>query len=155
MRHIHYSSAILLKGVLLLSLIAVFPGCKGDRPGVYSPPKFKETVEEEFEVISDEIYGVKAISDMVVYGSKVIVCALNHEDGTILHIYDKESGEPLMHTLNSGRGPKELLFMEDLSLRKDTGTMTFFDLISSKRMDIDVVGILDHGLVEVDLYFWM
>ncbi|HIR82885.1 MAG TPA: hypothetical protein IAC98_03750, partial [Candidatus Cryptobacteroides pullicola] len=82
MRRIHYSSAIFLKGVLLLSLVAVFPGCGGDKPGVYSPPRFKETVEEEFEVISDEIYGVKVISDMVVYGSKIIVCASNLEDGT-------------------------------------------------------------------------
>ena len=146
--------ALLLKGAILLSLVAVFPGCKSDRPGVYSPPEFKETVEEEFEVISDEIYGVKAISDMVVYGSKVIVCALNHEDGTILHIYDKESGEPLMHTLNSGRGPKELLFMEDLSLRQDTGTMTFFDLIASKRLDIDVDGLMEHGLDAVEETYW-
>ena len=66
MRHIHYSSAILLKGILLLSLVAVFPGCGGDSPGVYSLPEFKETVEEEFELVSDEIFGVNAISDMVV-----------------------------------------------------------------------------------------
>ena len=97
---------MLCKGALLLLLAAVFPGCKVDRPGVYSPPKFKETVDAEFELVSDEIFGVNAISDFVVYGSKVIVCALNHEDGTILHIYDKESGEPLMHTLNSGRDPR-------------------------------------------------
>ena len=125
--------------------IATFPYCCVSR---------LQGVEEEFEVISDEIYGVKAISDMVVYGSKVIVCALNHEDGTILHIYDKESGEPLMHTLNSGRGPKELLFMEDLSLRQDTGTMTFFDLIASKRLDIDVDGLMEHGLDAVEETYW-
>ena len=154
MRHIHYSSAILLKGVLLLSLVAVFPGCKGDRPGVYSPPKFRETVEEEFEIVSDEIFGVNAIPDMVVYGSKVIVCALNQEDGTIMHIYDKESGEPLMHTLNYGRGPKELLFDANISFLQDSGTMVFFDIIASKRLDIDVDGLMEHGLDAVEEVYW-
>ena len=146
--------ALLLKGAILLSLVAVFPGCKSDRPGVYSPPEFQETVEEEFEVISDEIYGVKAISDMVVYGSKVIVCALNHEDGTILHIYDKESGEPLMHTLNYGRGPKELLFDANISFLQESGTMVFFDIIASKRLDIDVDGLMEHGLDAVEEVYW-
>ena len=153
MRHIH-SLAILLKGAILLSLVAVFPGCKGDRPGVYSPPKFKETVEEEFEIVSDEIFGVNAISDMEVYGSKVIVCALNPEDGTIMHIYDKESGEPLMHTLNYGRGPKELLFLSNISFLQESGTMVFFDIIASKRLDIDVDGLMEHGLDAVEEVYW-
>ena len=154
MRHIHYSSAILLKGILLLSLVAVFPGCGGDSPGVYSLPEFKETVEEEFEIVSDEIFGVNAIPDMVVYGSKVIVCALNQEDGTIMHIYDKESGEPLMHTLNYGRGPKELLFDANISFLQDSGTMVFFDIIASKRLDIDMDGLMEHGLDAVEEVYW-
>ena len=76
--------AMFLKGALLLSLAVVFSGCGGDRPGVYSPPKFKETVDAEFELVSDEIFGVNAIPDMVVYGSKVIVCALNQEEAANL-----------------------------------------------------------------------
>ena len=146
--------ALLLKGAMLLSLVAVFPGCKDDRPGVYSPPKFKETVEEEFEIVSDEIFGVNSISDMVVYGSKIIVCASNLEDGTILHIYDKESGEPLMHTLNSGRGPKELIYPGNMSFNEDSGTMVFFDIIASKRLDIDMDGLMEHGLDAVEEVYW-
>ena len=146
--------ALLLKGAMLLFLVAVFPGCKSDRLGVYSPPRFKETVEEEFEIVSDEIFGVNAISDMVVYGSKIIVCAPNLEDGTILHIYDKESGEPLMHTLNSGRGPKELIYPGNMSFNGDSGTMTFLDLIASKRLDIDVDGLMEHGLDAVEEVYW-
>ena len=142
--------AMFLKGALLLSLAVVFSGCGGDRPGVYSPPKFKETVDAEFELVSDEIFGVNAIPDMVVYGSKVIVCALNQEDGTIMHIYDKESGEPLMHTLNYGRGPKELLFDANISFLQDSGTMVFFDIIASKRLDIDMDGLMEHGLDAVE-----
>ena len=145
---------MLLKGAMLLSLVAVFPSCKSDRPGVYSPPRFKETVEEEFEIVSDEIFGVNAISDMVVYGSKIIVCAPNLEDGTILHIYDKESGEPFMHTLNSGRGPKELIYPGNMSFNGDSGTMTFLDLIASKRLDIDVDGLMEHGLDAVEEVYW-
>ena len=154
MRHVHYSSAMFLKGALLLLLVAVFPGCKVDRPGVYSPPKFKETVDAEFELVSDEIFGVNAISDIVVYGSKVIVCALNQEDGTIMHIYDKESGEPLKHTLNYGRGPKELLFLSNISFLQESGTMVFFDIIASKRLDIDVDGLMEHGLDAVEEVYW-
>ena len=135
-------------------LLFVLSGCGGDRPGVYSLPEFKETVEEEFEVISDEIYGVKVISDMVVYGSKIIVCASNLEDGTTLHIYDKESGEPLMHTLNSGRGPKELIYPGNMSFNGDSGTMVFFDIIASKRLDIDVDGLMEHGLDAVEEVYW-
>ena len=135
-------------------LLFVLSGCGGDRPGVYSPPKFKETVEEEFEIVSDEIFGVNAISDMEVYGSKVIVCALNPEDGTIMHIYDKESGEPLMHTLNYGRGPKELLFLSNISFLQESGTMVFFDIIASKRLDIDVDGLMEHGLDAVEEVYW-
>ena len=135
-------------------LLFVLSGCGGDRPGVYSLPEFKETVEEEFEVISDEIYGVKVISDMVVYGSKIIVCASNLEDGTILHIYDKESGEPLMHTLNSGRGPKELIYPGNMSFNEDSGTMVFFDIIASKRLDIDMDGLMEHGLDAVEEVYW-
>ena len=146
--------ALLLKGAILLSLVSVFPGCKDDRPGVYSPPRFKETVEEEFEIVSDEIFGIKAISDMVVYGSKIIVCASNLEDGTILHMYDKESGEPLMHTLNSGRGPKELIYPGNMSFNEDSGTMTFLDLIASKRLDIDLDDLVEHGLDAVEEVYW-
>ena len=135
-------------------LLFVLSGCGGDRPGVYSPPEFKETVEEEFEIVSDEIFGVNAISDMEVYGSKVIVCALNPEDGTIMHIYDKESGEPLMHTLNYGRGPKELLFLSNISFLQESGTMVFFDIIASKRLDIDVDGLMEHGLDAVEEVYW-
>ena len=103
---------------------------------------------------NDEIFGVNAISDIVVYGSKVIVCALNQEDGTIMHIYDKESGEPLKHTLNYGRGPKELLFLSNISFLQESGTMVFFDIIASKRLDIDVDGLMEHGLDAVEEVYW-
>lgn len=153
MSQTHRFPALLLKVAMLLSLVAVFPGCKGDRPGVYSPPKFKETVEEEFEVISDELFGL-VVSDIIVQGSQIIVCGSSQEDGKIIHVYDKESGEPLMHTLNSGRGPKELIFPGNISFHQDTGTMFFVDLFGAKRLDVDVDRLVEEGLDAIEEIYW-
>ena len=50
---------------MMLSVFQILPGCSGDiQKSEYSFPGFKETAEVEFEVISDELFGLNAISDI-------------------------------------------------------------------------------------------
>lgn len=92
---------------MLLASVSLLQGCGCDEQAAgYAFPEFKETVEAEFEIISNELFGLNAISDIAVHDSAVIVTAFSLEDGKILHLYDKNSGSPLMHTLNYGRVPR-------------------------------------------------
>lgn len=134
---------------------SILAGCAGkSQKADYSIPEFKETADAEFEIISEELFGLNAISDIAVHDSTVIVTAVSLEDGKILHLYDKDSGTPLMHTLNYGRGPKELLFASNSCFDNNSATMTFFDNIASKKLTVNMDSLLVHGLDAVDETSW-
>lgn len=140
---------------MMLSVFQILPGCNGDiQKSEYSFPGFKETAEAEFEVISDELFGLNAISDITVRGSKIIVCSVSLEDGKIMHLYDKGNVGPPMHILNYGRGPKELLFASNISFSHVTGTMTFSDNLAAKQVNVNVDVLAERGLDAVDEVQW-
>lgn len=142
-------------GTMLLASVSLLQGCGCDEQAAgYAFPEFKETVEAEFEIISNELFGLNAISDIAVHDSAVIVTAFSLEDGKILHLYDKNSGAPLMHTLNYGRGPKELLFASNSCFDDNSATMTFYDNIASKKLTVNLDSLLVHGLDAVDETSW-
>ena len=140
---------------MMLSVFQILSGCNGDiQKSEYSFPGFKETAEAEFEVISDELFGLNAISDITVRGSKIIVCSVSLEDGKIMHLYDKGNVGPPMHILNYGRGPKELLFASNISFSHDTGTMTFSDNLAAKQVNVNIDVLAERGLDAVDEVQW-
>ena len=71
-------------GTMLLASVSLLQGCGCDEQAAgYAFPEFKETVEAEFEIISNELFGLNAISDIAVHDSAVIVTAFSLEDGKI------------------------------------------------------------------------
>lgn len=150
-----FTAASFKYGIMLLALVSFFQGCGcNEQSAEYTFPEFRKNAEAEFEIISEELFGLNAISDIEVHDSTVIVTAVSMEDGKILHIYDKDSGAPLMHTLNYGRGPKELLFASNCSFDKHTATMTFFDNLASKKLTVNMDSLLVLGIGAIKRTDW-
>ena len=90
----------------------------------YELPEFSSESEGVFEVLTDTLYGFSAISDIAVYEDKVIVSAVNLESGKCIHVFDKNTGNLLVSTLNSGRGPKELLYSLNCNFNQNKGIIS-------------------------------
>ena len=116
----------------------------------YELPEFSSESEGVFEVLTDTLYGFSAISDIAVYEDKVIVSAVNLESGKCIHVFDKNTGNLLVSTLNSGRGPKELLYSLNCNFNQNRGIMTFYDALVAKKLWFQVDSLLNDGLSAVN-----
>ena len=94
--------------VQVLLLLFTLAGCTGKAGGgKYSLPVYDKEMTSEFEVMTDELIGLNLIRDLYVYKSYIIVVSASLKDWKLIHIYDKESGDPVLDIIDRGRGPKE------------------------------------------------
>lgn len=140
-RHLH--SIIFLAA---LSFAAVC--CSGPKRGnvKYVMPEFGKVTDAKFEILGDDLYGLNVINEVAVHGKYIIVAAPDQEDGKLIHVYDKVTGEPLLHTLNTGRGPNEYLYSWNLYFDEpDGGIMRIFDRMKSKVIEFQLDSLVDYG----------
>lgn len=122
MRNFHYSLAFAIQAVLLLI------GCSsGHKAPEYSLPEYKEETTAKFELMTGELYGLNNIRDICVYKSYIMVVSRNLKDGTLVHVYDRDTGTCLLNTLGPGRGPKEYLYDRICSFDETDGVFRLYD----------------------------
>lgn len=115
----------------------------------YEFPEFKVMSNMKFELLTDTLFGFSAISDIAVHDNLVVMAATNLETGKCIHVFDKNNGKLLLSTLNSGRGPKELLYTLDCNFNRNDGVMTFYDALISKKLWFNVDSLFYGGLSAV------
>ena len=139
--------------VQVLLLLFTRAGCTGKAGGVkYSLPVYDKEMTSEFEVMTDELIGLNLIRDLYVYKSYIIVVSASLKDWKLIHIYDKESGDPVLDIIDRGRGPKEYNLGRICDFDDNTGGMKIYEPEEGKVIRFQADSLLAYGLDAVSSY---
>ena len=131
----------------------LFSGCKEKGvDGGYSLPCYKEEKTAQFELMTDELFGLNLIRDLYVYKSYIIVVSASLKDWKLIHIYDKESGDPVLDIIDRGRGPKEYNLGRICDFDDNTGVMKIYEPEEGKVIRFQADSLLAYGLDAVSSY---
>lgn len=113
------------KLVIILFLFVVAIGCKKD---IYSgmdfiPPIFTDTVCVKAKILNDTIF-TKSAWGMASYKDYVVLSA--NIDDYLLHLYDKNSGLRVKSFAKLGRGPQEVIAIQNFHINEEQGILTAF-----------------------------
>ena len=116
--------------VQVLLLLFTLAGCTGKAGGgKYSLPVYDKEMTSEFEVMTDELIGLN-----------------------LIHIYDKESGDPVLDIIDRGRGPKEYNLGRICDFDDNTGGMKIYEPEEGKVIRFQADSLLAYGLDAVSSY---
>lgn len=139
--------------VQVLLLLFTLAGCTGKAGGgKYSLPVYDKEMTSEFEVMTDELIGLNLIRDLYVYKSYIIVVSASLKDWKLIHIYDKESGDPVLDIIDRGRGPKEYNLGRICDFDDNTGVMKIYEPEEGKVIRFQADSLLAYGLDAVSSY---
>ena len=139
--------------VQVLLLLFTLAGCTGKAGGgKYSLPVYDKEMTSEFEVMTDELIGLNLIRDLYVYKSYIIVVSASLKDWKLIHIYDKESGDPVLDIIDRGRGPKEYNLGRICDFDDNTGGMKIYEPEEGKVIRFQADSLLAYGLDAVSSY---
>ena len=139
--------------VQVLLLLFTLAGCTGKAGGgKYSLPVYDKEMTSEFEVMTDELIGLNLIRDLYVYKSYIIVVSASLKDWKLVHIYDKESGDPVLDIIDRGRGPKEYNLGRICDFDDNTGGMKIYEPEEGKVIRFQADSLLAYGLDAVSSY---
>lgn len=106
------------KALSVLSGLLIIVACQDGKSG-YSYPSFNETITQDFSVFGDEVsVGYPVL--MLKRDSVLFVFGYSFENGTHLHMYDSFSGRKISDAIFGGRGPGEVMRIENAYFREDT-----------------------------------
>lgn len=106
------------KALSVLSGLLIIVACQDGKSG-YSYPSFNETITQDFSVFGDEVsVGYPVL--MLKRDSVLFVFGYSFENGTHLHMYDSFSGRKISDAIFGGRGPGDVMRIENAYFREDT-----------------------------------
>ena len=126
--------------LLAVSMFFTCCGVKNEKSG-FKKPAFPVKETAEFTVITDELIGINAVSDLLCGDNWICVYAYDAENQCNMHLFDK-SGKKLFSVLRTGRGPNEVLFPLTTSFDIESATLDIFDATASKNITVHMDSLL-------------
>ena len=105
----------------------------------FQPLPVENTSYIKGTVLCDSLL-MKLVGDIDYYDSCLIVSA--YSEGYFMHCYDRNTGKFIQHRFAKGRGPGEILAMSSINLNRNSGKMSFFDPVASKKYEYELDSIL-------------
>lgn len=125
-----------------LAFSFLFTGCSvKNETSDFKRPVFPAEENTKFTVITDELIGINAVSDLFCGDNWICIYAYDAENQCYIHLFNK-SGEKLFSALKSGRGPNEIMFPMSTSFNSESATLDIFDAIASKNITVHIDSLL-------------
>ena len=126
--------------------LAVFflTACSEKDDSKYEMPKFPVVTETSFEIISDEIEGVNAISDLWGNDKYLFLIAYDFFSEKFFHCFDIADGRYIMSSVSSGRGPGETMLGQTLTTLQGP-TMYMHDRVKNSTIYFNTDSIVANG----------
>ena len=130
----------------IIALLAA--GCS---PGQkkYAPIEYREQSVAKFELITGELEGINVVNGIYHTGKYLAVVGYDMKDGSMVHLFDRRTGERVADAVYLGRGPKELVFPLVNCIDHTRGAVSFYDYSKSVHLTFPIDGFASDGLSAV------
>ncbi len=131
------------RGIIALTFVICI-GCKSSQEREFHMPVFNDESDTKIEIISDELFGINSVLDIYSYKEYIVVIAYDAENDNFLHIFN-HNGEKLCDAVQNGRGPKEVLRIDNSWIDNVNGDVGFVNQMQNKMVCVNIDSLLSDG----------